>query len=117
MYINNSLNILIIKLIEVLAWLASSRDKNYHNLLTYTTECFILRCRNKGFEAFFISKKMLLITVWGGGTTMNLSIAPIGVAMKILKIKIDGDQKKQLANMGFVVDANVTVVAENAGNL
>ncbi|KGF12833.1 iron transporter FeoA [Peptostreptococcus sp. MV1] len=48
---------------------------------------------------------------------MNLSIAPIGVPMKIVKIKIDGDQKKQLANMGFVVDANVTVVAENAGNI
>ena len=48
---------------------------------------------------------------------MNLSIAPMGVALKILKIKIEGDQKKLLANMGFVVDANVTVVAENAGNL
>lgn len=48
---------------------------------------------------------------------MNLSIAPIGVPMKIVKIKIDGDQKKQLANMGFVVDANVTVVAESAGNI
>ena len=46
---------------------------------------------------------------------MNLSIAPMGVALKILKIKIEGDQKKLLANMGFVVDANVTVVAENAG--
>ena len=48
---------------------------------------------------------------------MNLSIAPMGVALKILKIKIEGDQKKLLANMWFVVDANVTVVAENAGNL
>ena len=40
---------------------------------------------------------------------MNLSIAQMGVALKILKIKIEGDQKKLLAN--------VTVVAENAGNL
>ena len=29
---------------------------------------------------------------------MNLSIAPMGVALKILKIKIEGDQKKLLAN-------------------
>ena len=48
---------------------------------------------------------------------MNLSMAPIGVMMKIKKIKIVGDQKKLLANMGFVEDANVMVVSENQGNL
>ena len=40
---------------------------------------------------------------------MNLSIAPIGVLMKIKKVKISGDQKKLLANMGFVEDASVSV--------
>ena len=48
---------------------------------------------------------------------MNLSIAPIGVLMKIKKVKISGDQKKLLANMGFVEDANVIVISENQGKL
>lgn len=48
---------------------------------------------------------------------MNLTLAPVGVKLKIIKIKIKGDQKKQLANMGFIEDAIVTVVSENAGNL
>ena len=48
---------------------------------------------------------------------MNLSIAPIGVLMKMKKVKISGDQKKLLANMGFVEDASVTVISENQGNL
>ena len=48
---------------------------------------------------------------------MNLSIAPIGVLMKIKKVKISGDQKKLLANVGFVEDASVTVISENQGNL
>lgn len=48
---------------------------------------------------------------------MNLSIAPIGVSMKIVKIKMKGDQQKQLANMGFVENAEVIVVSENSGNL
>ncbi|MBC2575119.1 FeoA family protein [Peptostreptococcus canis] len=48
---------------------------------------------------------------------MNLSIAPIGVPMKIVKIKIKGEQQKQLANMGFIETANITVVSETVGNL
>lgn len=48
---------------------------------------------------------------------MNLRMAPIGVEMKIMKIKIDGEQKKLLANMGFVEEAKIIVVSENAGNL
>jgi len=48
---------------------------------------------------------------------MNLSVAPIGVMMKIKRIKIVGEQKKLLANMGFVEDANVMVISENQGNL
>ena len=47
---------------------------------------------------------------------MNLSIAPIGVPMKIMKIRVKGEQKKQLANMGFVEDATVTVVSSATGN-
>ncbi|WAW14659.1 FeoA family protein [Peptostreptococcus equinus] len=48
---------------------------------------------------------------------MNLSIAPIGVAMQIVKIRIKDDQKKQLANMGFVDGTPVTVISENMGNI
>lgn len=48
---------------------------------------------------------------------MNLSIAPIGVAMRIVKVKIKGDQQKQLANMGFVEDAKVMVVSDNAAGI
>lgn len=48
---------------------------------------------------------------------MNLSIAPVGVSMKIVKIKMKGDQQKQLANMGFVENAEVIVISENSGNL
>lgn len=49
---NTRIKRLEIILIEVLVRLTSSRDKNYHNLLTYTTECFILGFRNKGFKSF-----------------------------------------------------------------
>lgn len=48
---------------------------------------------------------------------MNLNLAPVGVNLKIVKIKIKGEQKKQLANMGFVEDAEVIVVSENMGNI
>lgn len=47
---------------------------------------------------------------------MNLSIAPVGVALKIIKIRIKGDQKIQMANMGFVENAIVTVVSSSSGN-
>lgn len=48
---------------------------------------------------------------------MNLSIAPVGVPMKIVKIRIKGEQKKLLANMGFVEEAMVTVVSSATGNI
>ncbi|SFE80056.1 FeoA family protein [Peptostreptococcus sp. D1] len=48
---------------------------------------------------------------------MNLALAPIGVQMKIVKVKIKDEQKKQLANMGFIEDAVVSVVSSNSGNL
>ena len=47
---------------------------------------------------------------------MNLAIAPLGVSMKITKIRIKGDQKIQLANMGFVEDALISVVSSTNGN-
>ncbi len=48
---------------------------------------------------------------------MNLSVAPIGVPMKITKIRVKGDQKKFLANMGFVEEAIITVVSSANGNI
>lgn len=48
---------------------------------------------------------------------MNLTIAPRGVELKILKVRVSGEQKTQLANLGFVEGAKVTVVSENNGNL
>ncbi|WP_101773675.1 FeoA family protein [Peptostreptococcus faecalis] len=48
---------------------------------------------------------------------MNLLMSPIGVPVKIIKIRITGEQKKLLANMGFVESSSVIVVAQNAGNV
>ncbi len=48
---------------------------------------------------------------------MNLTFAPSGVPMKILKVKLKGDQGKQLSNMGFVEGASIMVVSENNGNI
>ncbi|CAK7022921.1 MAG: hypothetical protein PEPC_00951 [Peptostreptococcus russellii] len=48
---------------------------------------------------------------------MNLSLAPLGVPMKINKVRLKGEQKTQLANMGFVEDSELMAVSENAGNI
>ncbi|MEG0249646.1 MAG: FeoA family protein [Peptostreptococcus sp.] len=48
---------------------------------------------------------------------MNLSLAPIGVPMRINKVRLKGEQKTQLANMGFVEDSELMAVSENAGNI
>lgn len=48
---------------------------------------------------------------------MNLSLAPIGVSMRINKVRLKGEQKTQLANMGFVEDSELMAVSENAGNI
>lgn len=61
--------------------------------------------------------KLSIMLYFRKGMDMNLRMAPIGVEMKIMKIKIDGEQKKLLANMGFVEEAKIIVVSENAGNL
>ncbi|WP_249520262.1 FeoA family protein, partial [Fusobacterium nucleatum] len=52
-----------------------------------------------------------------GVRIMDLLMAPTGKIMRIIKIKLDGEQKKQLANMGFVENANITVLTENTGNI
>ena len=48
---------------------------------------------------------------------MYLLMAPTLKIIIIIKIKLDGEQKKQLANMGFVENANITVLTENTGNI
>lgn len=50
---------------------------------------------------------------------MNLLMAPKDVELKIIKIRPIKDlgQKKQLSNLGFVVDAKIKIVAESQGNL
>ncbi|WP_099202975.1 FeoA family protein [Miniphocaeibacter massiliensis] len=48
---------------------------------------------------------------------MILTIAPIGVPLKIIKIKGKDAQQKQLTNLGFVIDSEVSIVNEVQGNL
>ncbi len=48
---------------------------------------------------------------------MILTIAPRGVSLKVIKIRGKDAQQKQLANLGFVVDAEVIIVNELHGNL
>lgn len=51
---------------------------------------------------------------------MNLLMAPKERSLHITKVREKGSsnqQEKLLANMGFVVGARVSVVAENNGNL
>ncbi|HHX69020.1 MAG: FeoA family protein [Miniphocaeibacter sp.] len=48
---------------------------------------------------------------------MILTIAPVGVPLKIVHIRGKDSQQKQLANMGFVLNAEITIVNEMMGNL
>ncbi len=48
---------------------------------------------------------------------MILTIAPVGVSLKIIKIRGKDAQQKQLANLGFVVDAEISIITELQGNL
>ena len=48
---------------------------------------------------------------------MILTIAPLGVSLKIIKIRGKDAQQKQLANLGFVVDAEISIITELQGNL
>ncbi|MBE5854541.1 MAG: ferrous iron transport protein A [Lachnospiraceae bacterium] len=48
---------------------------------------------------------------------MPLSMANTGETVKIKKITGQDEVRQHLAELGFVVDADVTVVTEMAGNL
>ena len=48
---------------------------------------------------------------------MPLTLAPIGTPSVIRKITGKDDVRQHLAELGFVVDSDVTVVSEIAGNL
>lgn len=48
---------------------------------------------------------------------MPLTIAKIGETVMIRKISGKDEARQHLAELGFVVDSNVTVVSEIAGNL
>ncbi len=48
---------------------------------------------------------------------MNLTVAPTGVEMKVLKIKGKDDQQRFLNNLGFVEGSSVTVISEHDGDL
>lgn len=48
---------------------------------------------------------------------MNLTMAPVGEALKIIKLKGKDRQQKQMCNLGFVEGANLSVISEMNGNL
>ncbi len=51
------------------------------------------------------------------GNMMPLSMAPIGEPVTIKKITGKDEIRLHLAELGFVVDSDVTVVSENGGSL
>ena len=53
----------------------------------------------------------------GGGEKMPLSMAKPGETVTIRRITGRDEVRQHLAELGFVVDAAVTVVSELAGNL
>lgn len=48
---------------------------------------------------------------------MNLLIAPVNTPLKIIKVKMEGSQERQLSSMGFVTESEIMVITENSGNL
>ncbi|MDL2310430.1 ferrous iron transport protein A [Peptostreptococcaceae bacterium OttesenSCG-928-C18] len=48
---------------------------------------------------------------------MILTIAPTGVLLKIIKIRGKDEQQRQLANLGFVIDSEISIINEIQGNL
>ena len=48
---------------------------------------------------------------------MNLLTAPINTPLKIIKVKMEGSQERQLSSMGFVTESEIMVITENSGNL
>ena len=48
---------------------------------------------------------------------MNLLTAPINTPLKIIKVKMEGIQERQLSNMGFVAESESMIISESSGNL
>ena len=48
---------------------------------------------------------------------MNLLMAPVNTPLKIIKVKMEGSQERQLSSMGFVAESEIMVITENSGNL
>ena len=48
---------------------------------------------------------------------MNLLTAPINIPLKIIKVKMEGSQERQLSNMGFVTESEIMIISESSGNL
>ena len=48
---------------------------------------------------------------------MNLLTAPINTPLKIIKVKMEGIQERQLSNMGFVAESEIMIISESSGNL
>ena len=48
---------------------------------------------------------------------MNLLMAPVNIPLKIIKVKMEGRQERQLSSMGFVTESEIMVITENSGNL
>lgn len=49
-------------------------------------------------------------------TDMPLILAPLGQEVKIVKIIADEKTKKHLANLGVLVQANITVLSRSGGS-
>lgn len=47
---------------------------------------------------------------------MPLVLAPIGREMKIVKILVDDKTKKHLANLGVIVESDITVLSSSGGS-
>lgn len=48
---------------------------------------------------------------------MPLMLAPTGQEIRIVKILADDKTKKHLTNLGVIVDATITVLSSNGGNV
>lgn len=75
--------------------------------------CACARCRKKRTERY----KRKAIWTLGDETMMPITMAKAGETVTIKKITGKDEVRQHLAELGFVVDATVTVVNEIAGNL
>ena len=75
--------------------------------------CACARCRKNRTESY----KRKAIWTLGDETMMPITMAKAGETVTIKKITGKDEVRQHLAELGFVVDATVTVVNEIAGNL